>query len=64
MDQYWRIIWCLPLFCTVVQIIMMGLFFRHESPVFLHEKGREEELLTVMKKYYSGSEVRKRIETL
>ena len=63
-EQYWRVIWCLPLFCAVLQVALMGTCFRFESPVYLHEQGREEELLTVMKKYYIGSEVRKRIDTL
>ena len=63
-EQYWRIIWCLPILCAVVQVILMGTCFRHESPVYLNEQGREEELLVVMKKLYSGSEVQKRIDTL
>ena len=63
-EQYWRVIWCLPLFCAVLQVALMGTCFRFESPVYLHEQGREEELLTVMKKYYTGGEVRKRIDTL
>ena len=36
-DQYWRIIWCLPLVCAFLQIVFMGLCFRHESPVYLNE---------------------------
>lgn len=38
--------------------------FRNESPVFLREKGREEELLVLMKKYYSGMEIKRRIDAL
>lgn len=38
--------------------------FRNESPVFLKEKGRDDELLTVMKRYYSGEEVKRRLEAL
>ena len=63
-EQYWRLIWCLPILCAVAQVILMGLVFRHESPVYLNEQGKEEELLKIMKKFYSGSEVRKRIDTL
>ena len=63
-EQYWRLIWCLPILCAVAQVILMGTCFRHESPVYLNEQGQEEELLVIMKKFYSGSEVRKRIDTL
>lgn len=43
---------------------MLTVWFRHETPIFLQEKGREVELLVVMKKFYSGNEIRARLDAL
>ena len=61
---YWRIIWCLPILVSALQILLLSTCFRHETPTFLQEKGREEELLVVMKKFYKGMEVRRRLDAL
>ena len=61
---YWRIIYILPIFVSVLQLTLLTCVFRHETPVFLQEQGREEELLVVMKKFYSGMEVRRRLDAL
>ena len=61
---YWRIIWLLPLFVSALQMLLLSTCFRHETPVYLQEKGREEELLVVMKKFYTGMEVRRRLDAL
>lgn len=44
--------------------MLITFCFRHETPIFLQEHGREEELLVVMKKFYSGMEVRRRLDAL
>ena len=63
-EQYFRIIWSAPLVVALIQVLLCMFVFNFETPVFLKEKGREEELLTVMKKYYKGMEVRKRLDAL
>lgn len=64
LNTYWRIIWCLPILVSAIQLLLITCFFRHETPIFLQEQGREEELLVVMKKFYSGMEVRRRLDAL
>lgn len=63
-DQYYRIIWSSALVVSALQWLLMGCVFRQETPVFLKQKGKEEELLTLMKKYYKGNEVKNRIDAL
>jgi len=35
LTTYWRIIWCLPILVSVVQLTLLTCCFRHETPVFL-----------------------------
>ena len=37
LTYYWRIIWCLPILVSLIQMLLLTLFFRHETPVFLLE---------------------------
>ena len=58
-------IWCVgPYIVAFIQVTLLLTVFRNESPVYLREQGREEELLVVMKKYYKGMEIRRRIDAL
>ena len=63
-QQYWRIIWCLPLVTSFFQILLLATCFRHETPQYYLEKGQEDDLLKVMKKFYKGTEIRRRIDEL
>lgn len=63
-DQYFRIIWSLPLVIAAIQLLMILTVFRNESPVFLKDHGRDEELLAVFKKLYEPTEVRRRLDAL
>ena len=62
--QYFRIIWSVPLVIALIQVILLSTVFSNETPVYLREQGREEELLVVMKKFYRGMEVRRRLDAL
>jgi MFS family permease len=63
-SQYFRIMWCVPLVVSAIQVILLLTVFNHETPVYLYEQNREEELLVVMKKFYKGMEVRRRLDML
>ena len=63
-QNYWRIIWSLPLVTAFFQILLLLTCFRHETPQYYLEKGQEDELLKVMKKFYKGTEIRRRIDEL
>ena len=62
--NYWRIIWGTAILISFLQVLLLRIFFHHETPVFLKEQGRNEELLKVMKKFYAESEIRERIDKL
>ena len=38
-QNYWRIIWCLPLITSFLQILLLSTCFRHETPQYYLEKG-------------------------
>lgn len=63
-SQYFRIIWSMPLVVSAIQILLLTTVFHNETPVYLKEQGRDEELLVVMKKFYSGMEVQRRLEAM
>lgn len=62
--QYWRLIWLTPVFVAIVQVCLMKLVFNHETPVFLHQKGRDRELEQVLGKFYEASAIRERLERI
>ena len=41
---YWRIIWSTPILISILQVTFLMCCYRHETPIYLKEKGREEEL--------------------
>ena len=49
---YWRIIWLVPVVVAIIHSIVLICCFNHETPVYLNEMGREEEMLIVLKKFY------------
>ncbi len=36
-SQYFRIIWSVPLFIALIQVILLMTVFKNETPVYLHE---------------------------
>jgi len=63
-NQYFRIIWATPLVISLIQVLLMMTCFRNESPVYLAEQGRQDEITAVFKKWYHPTEVRKRLDAL
>ena len=64
LTTYWRIIWTLPILVSAVQLTLLTFCFRHETPIFLQERGDEVGVMAVMKKFYTGVELGRRLETL
>ena len=58
---YWRIIFGVPFLIAALQVLLLLTCFRHESPVFLMEQGQDSEALLVLRKFYAGKEVDKRL---
>jgi len=63
-NSYFRVIWAMPILVAVIQQALLMTCFANESPVYLKEKGKEEELLAVMKKFYEPNEIRNRLDQL
>ena len=56
-QQYFRITWSVPLLISFVQVLLITCVFRNESPVYLKEQNREEEIVRVFNKFYQPFEV-------
>lgn len=63
-DNYWRLIWAVPILVAIIHIALLMCCFRNETPVFLKEQGREQELLDAMKRYYKPQEIKARMAAL
>ena len=62
---YWRVIWLAPAGLAVIHSILLMVWFNHESPVTLLEKGADrKELEAVMGKFYHDGEIQVRIAAL
>jgi len=44
--------------------LLLTCFFRHDTPIFLQEQGDEEGVMAVMRKFYTGVELGRRLDTL
>lgn len=62
--QYYRVIYAVPILVGVLHTLMLLTCFKTETPVFLKENGKEEELVETMKRYYQPSEIKPRIAAL
>ena len=63
-NGYWRIFWLVPAGIAVIHSILLIFCFNHETPVYLREKGEDEKLLMVMKKFYHPSEIKARLASM
>lgn len=53
-DDYWRLLFALPIALAVIQSLLLLFVFNYETPKFLKQQGREAELSTIMGKIYSS----------
>lgn len=61
-DQYWRVLFALPMAFSVIQSILLFTMFNYETPKFLKQTGRDAELNIIMGKIYSKDQVQSRID--
>ena len=62
---YWRIIFCLPIVVSLIQVLLLLTVFNYETPVHLHEKGMHDDLMRVLKKIYNDpDEIKYRLDQL
>lgn len=64
MDDYWRIVFGMPIVFAVIQSVLLFTVFNYETPKFLKMTGRKAELNEIMGKIYSSDQVQKRIESI
>jgi MFS family permease len=63
-NQYWHIMFGLPILTAFLQLALFGTCFRYETPTFLKRNGKTEELEILMNKIYSADQVQKRIDDI
>lgn len=61
-NYYWHIMFALPIVCAVLQMLLFSTCFKYETPIFLAEKGRNEELREVLSKIYQDEDSINKIE--
>lgn len=52
-DQYWRVLFAIPILFSIVQSALLFTSFNFETPKFLKQNGRDAELNEIMGKIYS-----------
>lgn len=53
-DDYWRILFAIPIMIAVIQSLLILLVFNYETPKFLKQQGRKAELNALMGRIYSS----------
>lgn len=56
-QDYWYIIFAIPLGIALIQILLLLFVFPYDTPPFLKARGEEEKLLELMRKIYETEEV-------
>lgn len=57
MVWHWRLIWFVPIVIALLQLFFLLVYYRHETPVYLKQQGREDELKHVLEFFYLPDEV-------
>lgn len=63
-DEYWRILFALPIVLAVIQSVLLFTAFNYETPKYLKMNGRKAELNSIMGRIYSSDQVSKRIDAI
>lgn len=63
-DDYWRILFGLPIAISVIQSVLLFTVFNYETPKFLKQNDKKAELAEIMGKIYSADQVQSRIESI
>lgn len=63
-QEYWRVIWLLPIAFQILQVTLMLLVFPYSTPVELKQAGAHEKLMEFMNKLYEKEVVNQRIAAI
>jgi len=63
-DDYWRVLFSLPIVLAAVQSALLLTVFNYETPKFLKQNKRVSELQSIMSKIYTSDKVAERIESI
>ena len=63
-QQYWRVIWSFPIFIALAQISILLLCYKHETPIYLKQQGREDELMKVLQFFYQPDTIKSRYKDI
>lgn len=63
-DNYWRVIFCIPIGIALVQSILLFTVFNYETPKFFKQNNQLAKLNELMGKIYEIDKVRERIDAI
>jgi hypothetical protein len=62
--QYWRVVWGIPALISVIQLTLMMVVFRYDTPVALKQRGDYDNLAALMKRVYVRDQVQTRMDEI
>lgn len=63
-DDYWRVLFALPMAFSVIQSALLFTLFNYETPKYLKQLGKSADLNIIMGKIYSHDQVQSRIDAI
>jgi MFS family permease len=62
--EYWRVLFALPIVFAIVQEVLLFTVFNYETPKYLKQIGKKDELQAIMNRIYSPNLVQERIDAI
>lgn len=56
-QNYWRVCWGLPIVFSLIQVLLMVLVFKYETPIVMKENNQEDRLVELLNKLYVQEQV-------
>ncbi|TNV79404.1 hypothetical protein FGO68_gene14650 [Halteria grandinella] len=63
-DQYWRVVFGMPIAFALFQSIMLATLFNYETPKYLKKHKKEEELQKIMARIYPLTQIDNRVSQI
>lgn len=61
-QQYWRIVWGLPAFFVLLQVTLMMIVFKYETPVTYKQRADYDKLAELFSKIYVREQIQMRMD--
>lgn len=64
MQQYWRVVWGIPAFVVLLQVVLMTTIFKFDTPPALKQRADYDNLTAVLSKIYVKEQVQMRMDEI